>query len=107
MRAAEFGWQGLEKGALLDAAGQAGFDLLLTCDQNIQYQENFTGRRLALVILSSNHWLRGGELRRVSPRPSTSYKQDRSFEWMSRCYSPNSAALSAAMRFENLHGMRS
>jgi hypothetical protein len=29
----ELGWQGLENGALLDSAEQAGFDLLLTCDQ--------------------------------------------------------------------------
>ena len=41
MRADELGWQGLENGALLDAAEQAGFDLLLTCDQNVQYQQNF------------------------------------------------------------------
>jgi hypothetical protein len=34
VRADELGWQGLENGALLDAAEQAGFDLLLTCDQN-------------------------------------------------------------------------
>jgi hypothetical protein len=30
--------------------------LPLTCDQNVQYQQDFTGRNLALVILSSNHW---------------------------------------------------
>lgn len=34
VRADELGWQGLENGALLDAAEQGGFDLLLTCDQN-------------------------------------------------------------------------
>ena len=34
----ELGWQGLENGDLLDAADRAGFDLLLTCDENIQYQ---------------------------------------------------------------------
>ena len=56
MRADELGWQGLDNGALLDAAEQAGFDLLLTCDQNVPYQQNFTGRELSLVILSSNHW---------------------------------------------------
>jgi len=56
VRADELGWQGLENGALLDAAEQAGFDLLLTCDQNVRYQQNFTGRKLALVVLSSNHW---------------------------------------------------
>ena len=55
-RSAELGWNGLENGALLDAAEQAGFDLLLTCDQNVRYQQNFTGRRLAVMILSTNHW---------------------------------------------------
>jgi hypothetical protein len=35
LRADELGWQGLENGALLDAAEQAGFDVLLTCDQNV------------------------------------------------------------------------
>jgi hypothetical protein len=56
VRADELGWQGLENGALLDAAEQEGFDLLLTCDQNVPYQQNFTNRKLAVVILSSNHW---------------------------------------------------
>ena len=55
-RADELGWQGLENGALLDAAEQAGFDMLLTCDQNVRYQQNFTSRKLAIVILSTNHW---------------------------------------------------
>jgi len=56
VRADQLGWQGLENGALLDAAEQEGFDLLLTCDQNVPYQQNFTNRKLAVVILSSNHW---------------------------------------------------
>ena len=56
IRADQLGWQGLENGALLDAAEQAGFDLLLTCHQNVRYQQNFTNRKLALVVLSSNHW---------------------------------------------------
>jgi hypothetical protein len=46
----------LENGALLDAAEKAGFDVLLTCDQNVPYQQNFTDRRLALIVLSTNHW---------------------------------------------------
>ncbi len=29
---------------------------MLTCDQNVRYQQNFTNRKLALVVLSSNHW---------------------------------------------------
>ena len=68
IRADDLGWQGLENGALLDAAEQAGFDLLLTCDQNVRYQQNLAGRKLALVILSSNHW---PTLRRIAARIAT------------------------------------
>ena len=56
VRADELGWQRLENGALLGAAEQAGFDLLLTCDQNVRYQQNLATRKLALLIPSSNHW---------------------------------------------------
>ena len=40
----------------------------LTCDQNIRYQQNLTGRKLALLVLSSNHW---PTLRRVASRIAT------------------------------------
>jgi hypothetical protein len=53
---------------LLDAAERAGFDLLLTCDQNVRHQQNFTSRRWALIILSSNHW---PTLRAVAARIAT------------------------------------
>lgn len=46
----------LENGELLKAAEAAGFDVLLTSDQNIPYQQNLAGRRLALVVLGSNIW---------------------------------------------------
>ena len=46
----------LKNGELLDAAEAAGFDVLLTCDQNIRYQQNLRGRKLALVIFTSNLW---------------------------------------------------
>ena len=65
VRADELGWQGLQNGALLDAAEEAGFDVLLTCDQNVRYQQNFTSRKLALLVLSSNH---RPTLRRVAAR---------------------------------------
>jgi hypothetical protein len=55
-RTGELGWQSLENGDLLDAAEQAGFEILITCDQNVRYQQNFTDRKLAVVILSTNHW---------------------------------------------------
>ena len=67
-RAEELGWKGLDNGALLDAAERAGFDVLLTCDQNVRYQQNLTGRRLAIVILSTNHW---PSLRPVASRIAT------------------------------------
>jgi hypothetical protein len=54
---AETGWPvKLENGQLLKAAEDLGFDVLLTSDQNIRYQQNLTGRKLALVVLGSNIW---------------------------------------------------
>jgi len=42
---------GLKNGLLLDAAEAAGFDVLITVDQNIQDQQNLAGRTISLVIL--------------------------------------------------------
>jgi len=50
------GWSGLKNGALLDAAEAAGFDLFVTADREIRYQQNLTGRKIALVVLSTNNW---------------------------------------------------
>jgi len=46
----------LENGDLPDAAEAAGFDVMVTSDQNIRYQQNLTGRKLALIVLGSNIW---------------------------------------------------
>jgi hypothetical protein len=46
----------LENGELLRAAEAAAFDVLVTSDQNISYQQNRSGRKLALVVLGSNIW---------------------------------------------------
>ena len=46
----------LENGELLDAAEAAGFDVMVTADQNIRYQQNLTGRKLSLVVIGSNIW---------------------------------------------------
>jgi hypothetical protein len=46
----------LENGELLDAAEAAGFDVMITSDQNIKYQQNLTNRKLALIVLGSNIW---------------------------------------------------
>lgn len=41
----------LRNGDLLRTAEEAGFDLLLTTDRNMGYQQNLTGRRIAIVVL--------------------------------------------------------
>jgi len=46
----------LENGELLTAAEEEHFDVLITADQNVQYQQNLGGRQLSLVVLGSNIW---------------------------------------------------
>jgi hypothetical protein len=50
------GWSGLKNGALLYAAEAAGFDLFITADQEMRYQQNLAGRKMALLVLSTNNW---------------------------------------------------
>ena len=52
----EAGWAGLTNGDLIAAAEQAGFDVMVTTDQNIRYQQTLMGRRMALVVLGTPHW---------------------------------------------------
>ena len=47
------GWAGLKNGELLRAAEDAGIDVLLTGDRTLAYEQNLTGRRLAIVTLSA------------------------------------------------------
>jgi predicted nuclease of predicted toxin-antitoxin system len=51
--ARDHGWQELENGKLLTAAEDAGFDVLVTTDKNMRYQQNLSGRRISLITLSS------------------------------------------------------
>jgi hypothetical protein len=44
-------WAGLKNGALLDAAEAADFDVLVTGDQNLQFQQNLAKRQLGVVVL--------------------------------------------------------
>lgn len=50
------GWQELKNGKLLDAAEQAGFEVMVTCERNLKFQQNFTGRSIAIVVLPSGRW---------------------------------------------------
>ena len=46
----------LKNGELMAMAEQAGFEVMVTSDQNIRYPQNLSGRKLALVVLGSNIW---------------------------------------------------
>jgi hypothetical protein len=48
------GWDTLGNGALLKAAEEARFELLVSTDKNIQYQQSLKGRRIAIVILANS-----------------------------------------------------
>ena len=50
------GWDTLHNGELLDAAEAAGFDLFLTTDQNLRYQQNLSGRKIGIVVLGKGRW---------------------------------------------------
>lgn len=50
------GWSNLLNGALLDVAEAQGFDLFVTCDQNLSYQQNLRARRIRVVVLWTNRW---------------------------------------------------
>ena len=53
----ELGWSDLKNGELL-AAAEGSFDLFITTDQQIRYQQNLGGRRLAIVVLLTTSWPR-------------------------------------------------
>ena len=56
--AGELGWDTLSNGALLDRAEEAGFEVLVTTDQGIRYQQNMSNRRVAVVVLMNTAWPR-------------------------------------------------
>jgi hypothetical protein len=59
------GWARLRNGELLMRAEENGFDLLLTADQNMAYQQNMTDRKIGVVVLWTNRW---SELREAPER---------------------------------------
>jgi len=52
----DLGWDRLSNGALLKAAEESRYEILITTDKNIRYQQNLTGRRIALVVLANPRW---------------------------------------------------
>jgi len=54
----ELGWSTLLDGPLLVAAEQAGYEAFITTDQQLKYQQQLAGRRLAILVLGSTSWPR-------------------------------------------------
>ncbi len=46
----------LQNGDLLNAAEAAGFEVFLTKDKNIRYQQNLAGRKIAIVLIRKQQW---------------------------------------------------
>jgi hypothetical protein len=49
------GWGGIKNGDLLRLA-ESQFDIFVTCDQSLRYQQNLEGRKIAIIELSTNDW---------------------------------------------------
>ena len=56
--AREHGWDALSNGDLLDRAEEAGYEVLITTDQDIRHQQNMSNRRVAVVVLMNTAWPR-------------------------------------------------
>jgi hypothetical protein len=54
----ERGWSTMKNGELLAAAVAAGFEVLVTTDTNLKYQQNLAVSALAVVVLSTTSWPR-------------------------------------------------
>ena len=54
----ENGWSQLQNGDLISAAEESGFEVFVTTDKNLKYQQNLTGRSIAIVVLLTTSWPR-------------------------------------------------
>lgn len=52
----EHGWSRTSNGDLLIAAETAGFEVFITTDQNLRYQQNLSQRRIAIMVLPTTRW---------------------------------------------------
>ena len=53
---AENGWSDKDNGELLDLAEREGYEILVTTDQSLRYQQNLEGRQIGIVVLLSANW---------------------------------------------------
>lgn len=56
VEAVDRGWERLVNGVLLEEAEAAGFELFVTADKNIRYQQNLATRKIAIIALGNAQW---------------------------------------------------
>jgi predicted nuclease of predicted toxin-antitoxin system len=54
--ARDLGWDRLVNGELLNRAEAAEFEVFITADKNLRYQQNLTGRKIAIVVIGNAQW---------------------------------------------------
>jgi hypothetical protein len=54
----EKGWSSWRNGALLARAEAEGYEVLVTTDQNLRYQQNLTERKISIIVLLTTSWPR-------------------------------------------------
>jgi len=54
----ELGWSTLTNGDLLSAAEDQNFEVFITTDKNLQYQQNLKSRKISIIVLSATSWPR-------------------------------------------------
>ncbi len=54
----EQGWSTVTNGDLIRLAEQQGYELLITTDTNLRYQQNLKTRAIAILVLSTTSWPR-------------------------------------------------
>jgi uncharacterized protein DUF5615 len=54
--AREVKWERISNGALLTLAEDVGFELLVTTDKNVRYQQNLADRKISIVVLGNSPW---------------------------------------------------
>jgi len=52
----ENSWQQLQNGELLNRAEFSGYDLFITTDQNLKYQQVLANRKISILVLSTTSW---------------------------------------------------
>ena len=50
------GWSGIKNGRLLQLLVDGGYEVLVTTDKNLEYQQHLPGLPLAVLVLPTNHW---------------------------------------------------